>query len=412
MTNKPIRSGAMSDGSAVNIEARLRQLVETAHVAVAAACGIDAPRGIDVTRRLGLDPKLAWKLTRIANARDPFECVRYLPGDRAWEIVGARLRAHGVDAGLIGQLLTLAAEVRVAGRRWAGSPSAFVLMAAGVVAEGDPAASLEHRRNHWQSGSYIWGMRMRTMVRLDVFTPAADGRNMQGVTIRGFVDVERLRPDAPWYLEVPFVADDATTAQMPVRFEPLDATDARAEGPSFMRRYCSKRLPQFARSKKARTPVVMELPVGAVGMEDRFTLFHGARIRGELPMHRTPENQVGSLMQLMHTPTASLVFDLLIHRDIAGHLPTLAPKAFGVIDGWRGQFSVQSRDRIPMPIVCREIGAGRRDRQSNACHELPDIIETAIGYAGCPARDLRHFRTEIAYPPIPSAVVYEFPLLD
>ncbi len=35
------------------------------------------------------------------------------------------------------------------------------------------------------------------LLRLDILHPVADGLNIEMVTVRGFIDVERLRTDAP-----------------------------------------------------------------------------------------------------------------------------------------------------------------------------------------------------------------------
>ena len=41
---------------------------------------IDGMRPIDLARGLGVDMKLAWKASHLANAVEPFDAVRHLPG--------------------------------------------------------------------------------------------------------------------------------------------------------------------------------------------------------------------------------------------------------------------------------------------------------------------------------------------
>lgn len=70
-------------------------------------------------------------------------------------------------------------------------------------------------------------------------------------TVRGFVDVERLRADAPWYLEVPFCVDDLASGPMDVRFEPIDLDDRGRGAPFLLKRFCSDGVPTFEAPKRS-----------------------------------------------------------------------------------------------------------------------------------------------------------------
>lgn len=368
-------------------------------------------KGIDLVNKFQIDLKLAWKITRISKANDPFECVRYIPGQGGWDIFCNAALRDGANSGLIESARMSFAKVKDAGIAWGGDARGFELMAAGLARIGDPRVGLEHRKAHFTSGSYVWGVRAKSLIRLDVIHPASDGRNIEMATVRGFVDVERLRSDAPWYLEVPFCVDDLASRPMDVRFEPIDAGDIGRGAPFLLKRFCSDDIPTFEAPKRERVPRVVELPIGSVGVECGFTLFHGAVCRGTIPMHRSPGNEVACLMMKVQTPCERLVFDVLLHRDLI--IGDIAPTGsmFSVLDGWRGQFSHQNRDRIPIDYEIKEITGGKRAVAHDGFGHMDELVDWTVARGGWNRKLFRHYRAEISYPPVPSTMTIDFPLL-
>ncbi|MSR29041.1 MAG: hypothetical protein EXS03_05630 [Phycisphaerales bacterium] len=369
-------------------------------------------RGVDIISAFGIDAKLAWKVGRLCRSNDPFGCVRYLPGEKGWTILLNRMVRVGIETAMIDELARTFESVRRCGKAWAGESSAFTLMAAGLVKNPDPRVGLEHRRNHVISGSFVWGIRARSLVRLDILKPNPNSDNQELITIRGFVDVERLRADAPWYLEVPFCVEDDASCALPVRFSPLDSDDRSRVGPFLMKRFCSKSLPRFQTPKIERVPSVVELPVGAVGIEERFTLFHGAMVGGALPKRKSDANKVATLMLKVQTPCECVMFDTVVHRDLARPGWSPIPEVFIVLDGYRGQFSHQNRDRLPIELKPVELSPGRRSYRTDSFDQMAGLIDAAFARTGWDPAEFRHFRTELPYPPVPSALTINIPLLD
>ncbi len=369
-----------------------------------------AIRGTDLASRFGIDLKLAWKLNRIAKSEDPFEIVRYLPGAEGIRIFCEAARLANVPEVHVGVLSSAFATAKAAGLTWAGDSRAFELMAAGLASQRDPRVDLDQRKAHFLSGSYIWGVRAKSILRMDILKPSADSANVEMLTSRAFVDVERLRADAPWYVEVPFCVDDSGSGPLSVAFEPLDADDKGKGSPFLWKRFCSRDLPRFTRPNIERVPRVVELPVGAVGVECRFTLVHGAVVRGAMPARRTPGNEVAVLMVKVQLPCERAVLDAWIHRDLTakGWVPTGA--MYSVLDGWRGQFSHQNRDRLPIEYDIQEIAPGKRGMKLEGIEFAPALVDAGFARTGWDQREFRHFRIEIFYPPVPSTMTFEITL--
>ena len=400
-----------SSKSSEAVRLALESLRENVRNILKAQFGAANFRGIDLVSKLSVDLKLAWKITRISKANDPFECVRYLPGQSGWDIFCDAAEKIGTAKALVAAARQSFAKVKDAGLAWGGDARGFELLAAGLARIGDPRVGLEHRKNHFTSGSYVWGIRAKSLIRLDVIHPASDGRNIEMATVRGFVDVERLRADAPWYLEVPFCVDDLASGPMDVRFEPIDLADRGRGAPFLLKRFCSDGVPTFEAPKRERVPRVVELPIGSVGVECGFTLFHGAVCRGTIPMYRTPENEFASLMMKIQTPCERIVFDVLLHKDlIIGDFPPTG-SMFSVLDGWRGQFSHQNRDRIPIDYEIKEIKSGKRAVGYEGFGRMEELHDSTLARGGWDRKVFRHFRAEIAYPPVPSTMTIDIPLL-
>ena len=400
-----------SSKSSEAVRLALESLRENVRNILKAQFGAANFRGIDLVSKLSVDLKLAWKITRISKANDPFECVRYLPGQSGWDIFCDAAEKIGTAKALVAAARQSFAKVKDAGLAWGGDARGFELLAAGLARIGDPRVGLEHRKNHFTSGSYVWGIRAKSLIRLDVIHPASDGRNIEMATVRGFVDVERLRADAPWYLEVPFCVDDLASGPMDVRFEPIDLADRGRGAPFLLKRFCSDGVPTFEAPKRERVPRVVELPIGSVGVECGFTLFHGAVCRGTIPMYRTPENEFASLMMKIQTPCERIVFDVLLHKDlIIGDFPPTG-SMFSVLDGWRGQFSHQNRDRIPIDYEIKEVKSGKRAVGYEGFGRMEELHDSTLARGGWDRKVFRHFRAEIAYPPVPSTMTIDIPLL-
>src|SRR5205814_1895516 len=57
----------------------------------------DASKPTKIARRLGLDKNLAWRVSRIASAGDPYSATQHIPGDAGVDILVRSLERGGAD---------------------------------------------------------------------------------------------------------------------------------------------------------------------------------------------------------------------------------------------------------------------------------------------------------------------------
>ena len=82
-----------SDESFPQAAAAVMTELTTALTAVIEGCDrVPGSRPIDISRGLGIDMKLAWKASHLANAAAPFDAVRHLPG-----AAGVRILLNAAD---------------------------------------------------------------------------------------------------------------------------------------------------------------------------------------------------------------------------------------------------------------------------------------------------------------------------
>ena len=122
---------------AAPVRIALLELKSAMQELLSAVPGLAGFRPVDIESALGIDLKLAWKVSHLAHAGDPFDAVRHLPGDLAGSIVAEAARQRGVPAARIAAMRKALAIVQELGTAWAGSKRAFVLLSANLATAED-----------------------------------------------------------------------------------------------------------------------------------------------------------------------------------------------------------------------------------------------------------------------------------
>lgn len=157
--------------------------------------------------------------------------------------------------------------------------------------------------------------------------------------VAGWLDFRRLRTDARWVLFRERAYSDAATP-------PLE------EHPSLMREFCSSRLPEI-RIEQTENARIYELAEGPIGNEGAFTYYSCWRTRGLGSRYRTPEDDHGEFAAQISAPVETLVFDMLVHRDLP-YAEQAEVNVFGVLSS--DSLYRQDRYRLPFTEQLQSIG--------------------------------------------------------
>jgi hypothetical protein len=394
-----------------HVRESLVQLQSAVREALASVPGIAGPRPVDLEAALGIDLKLAWKVARIAQSGDPFACVRHLPGAAGWRIALAAMTRAEANAGKIARAAAAFDAAVATGTRWAGDRKAFDMMAAGLASGSDMRIDVEHRRQLHLGGSYVWGLRARLSLRVDILGPGARKGLLDCATLRGIVDLEHMRADAGWVLEAPFVVDDRGTKPVPMTLEALDG-EPGARAPHILRDFSTAPLPALQPVAAMRHTQALELAESTVGTEGRLTILQGSVVRSVQPVKTSRRHHGIFQLFKQRVPVERTVFDLVVHRSLLGESPNPEAILYSDLNLPAGAFIHQAKDRIPAGIGVDALGPAHRRQKLAHYDRYAELLGHAFERTGWDPAEYRVFRAEAAYLPVPSTLALELPFAD
>jgi hypothetical protein len=371
-------------------------------------------RAAHLAEALGVDHVLAWKAAKIIDGEDPFLAAQYVPGASGARILLQAAQDRGVPVRELKRARAAFEDFRELVRVHAGTRKAFDQMVAGYVTHNRERAELEQRRGAFERLGYLWGVQARCQVLSYLLNPSADGRSFDAATLRGFSDLRRLRPKAPWRLGRPQSIDDAGDLRSTFRRVALDPVDEGADplaAPPLLRSFCSQPLPRFLRLQQPNGTVEYLLEDGPVGNSGLLSCFTGELLYAAEPRYRDERHRDLVIRAYARTPCEHFLFDLFVHRALFGVMtPELA--LYSALFATDPSLSCQECDRIPH----FETVESHRDVLGAAlAPEAPryaEMIRFAFERLGWDPREFDLYRVRVAYPPVPSIIVLSQPLPD
>jgi hypothetical protein len=280
--------------------------VRAAVLDVLTAVGGNAARPQSVSRQLKVDRNLAWKMSKIAQQLEPFAIVQYLPGSSGIKIFVKACRRAGAPDKVLDQLQAAMDELQQLIEVHAGNRATFQMMLASEDDAQRKRVDLDHRKGAFQHNGYLWGVQAKAQIHTHVFHPSEDGETFDVASVRGFVDLCRLRPRVPWRISRMYTLDDERGMQSDfVRRASLDEGGSPEDDPRdlpLLTRYCSRPLPQIRRSVGPRGRVEYQLVGGAIGNTNSLTCMTGEVVYGAGSRWRGPDNRDLAVRARLRTP--------------------------------------------------------------------------------------------------------------
>lgn len=373
---------------------------------------LDPARPVDVANALGLDLKLAWRMFRLARAADPFEGARHVPGAVGYRIWTETAAAHAAPKPLVVEATDAYAQLQELIGRFAGSRKAFDMMIAGLASSGgDTRLAFEHRRQMFEGASYVWGLQSRATFRCDIVAPSTAAGKLDLVSIRGIVDLRRLRPEAAWRFRTAVSIDDkGVLRRMPDR-RPVDADESNASHlePPLLRDFCTEPLPEFRSHDLGGGWAEFEARSGGVGREAEQTIVIAELIRGHETIVRTEEFHGFHHLFSLRTPTELGVFDILCHRDVfepGGEFELVHNSDLHHCAVREGR-PHRSCDRLPGPNHPEKLGCGLGRAGLREVPFYVKMLESVFRKVGWSPEQFELHRARVPFPAIPSTIVLE-----
>jgi hypothetical protein len=364
----------------------------------------------ELARQLGLERNVAWKLFRLMNERDVFAAARFVPGQAS---IAAFVSA-AAEAGVPGKLLEKVTGATHAYSRvvqlHAGDRASADIMLGGRTGEAGESAL---RRSAFRSMSFLAGAQAEAQLKTFLMAPAADGsENLDGVSLNGFVELRRMRADAPVVIGRPMATDDRGKVLKAIPEETIDGPLPEGECMPLLRDYCSKPLPRFRLVQGEWGFMETELVGGPVGKTGAITFMTADVVRGLASRYRSEQNMNMDLVARIRTPTAVLICDVLAHAALFGEMtPRVAVYSDLFGDALRRG---PGRERYSLSSVHRVefLGQGLGRTQTPEIPRYTRMLQYVMDRLSWDGAQFNTYRVRIELPFTPTSMVVSFDLLD
>lgn len=361
-----------------------------------AEAGADPDKPQDVSRQLGLNKNLTWKLSRVLQADDPFEALPLLPGMAGLDLALEALQRAGASATAMERVRRSVAAVESMVETHGGDRATMELMLDSMGGSGlEKSRKLAFRGN-----AGTWGVLAKARVTAQFIAPSqADPDKLDAIQIAGLHQVRRFRAIPRWPV---FRLGRYLASGDAGRF----AIEESAEAPDgLLGSFSQGPLPEIHVEEEG-DGWVYEVGDGPIGRMGEFSCYFGFGYRNYVPRYTDTPGDTGTLAAAVGMPVETLLFDLFVHRD----LPEALAAETGVFGGpWLGTSAFPESARLPVNERLVHLG-----RNANLSTPLVDryapMMHAAFERAGWSPRDFHCLRMVVDHPPMPSRAVIRFPL--
>lgn len=370
-------------------------------LALAEAVGCDPLRPQEVSRRLGLNKNLTWKVARILAAPDSFEAISMLPGGEGVEIYLRAFASAGVDGRLVARAREAFRTFDEVVERHFGDRGQLELVLDGLRSDGNLENS---RRLAFRGMSGVFGVqaKMRLTAQIIAPSPAAEDRADLALVV-GLVGLQRLRPLG----SLPVFRTSAQAGDERRRTRPLFPGE-RAD--DFMVREFSSfpRATVHASSEAGRH--VFELSEGPLGRFGASDLFFGSVAPAAVITRGQSDDRHAEFLTAISIPAEGFASDLFVHRSIGG-IDTIEASVHSTLaQPLSADPTLRAVSRLPIdagPILVEDLADGFG---LSGAPRYGEIIARAFEALRQDPRDYRLVRVALPFPPVPAALLVRWEL--
>ncbi|MCP3861508.1 MAG: hypothetical protein GY704_17800 [Phycisphaeraceae bacterium] len=384
----------------------LRRGLRSALAALLGGCdSVTGARPIDISRGLGIDMKLAWKISHLAEAARPFDSARHLPGMAGMRIFLDAARRREADSGALKQTEDAFESVQKVIAEHCGSRKVFEAMVTEIQKAQDQPPEQADRERLFEGARSVWGLKADLIHRMDILHPCRVEGLLDCVTIRTLAGIRRLRGGVPLVFPRPRVVDDRGMESRSDLREPLDSGVGPNAFPT-VGTLCDGPIPTLHGQTRAEGTIFEALPLDGPDPLS-FTVVTGEILRAAQPTRVQGDSHGIYQLMRLRVPSPRAIFDVLVHESLVDH--DVQPDSYLASELHVSASFIHNVRRVRLPI-----GVRRREIEAN---ETPDLdckggtstrLEIAMQAADCRREDFRWFRLEVEYPPICSLIAFEF----
>ena len=357
-----------------------------------------AERPMGLAKELGCQKDLSGRVHRALTNEDPLATLYHLPGPSALRDLIERIqkRKRALPEELAAAREAVQAFEHLV-RTQAGDQSTFKGMISSRLPEAREKQELAGRQDMFRGIRALKGVAVKTLVFAEIATPCEHGNHVNLTGMQGFLGLRRFREDATVRIAARRLPDPPEEAG-------LDS-ESRRPSPSEvdLSEYNSKSASVIVDRESGREHGLTHQLLGQTGIGNRRAsdVFFGERglcsidaslIRGE-------QSRKASVSLIVSEPAEQLIFDVLIHKDLAlSSIPqplVTETAEFGPIHGGSPMVELY---RLPSSVSIKESSMGLAGLRLSSFERYLNLLHRLCEEAHCEPTDLRAFRMSVKFP--------------
>ena len=394
---------------ASDFEADARKVAQQVRGALAGAFDVvqvDARRPIQVSRRLGLERNLGWKVCKIITESEPLAAISSVAGRPSQAALLDSLRRAGVPHVSVRALEDgLDAFERMVAIH-AGERETLDRLLAGLGGEKRAEREKAYRKQAFQGNSVIWGVQTRVRLAMLIVYPDAKSKRYSTAIVTGFIDFQFLRSGVSWPLMGMRLRSDAGGEMSLERLTPIDPGVTDPDAYPALREFCSPNMPP-CRATKDEHGVRFLAPEGMVGLPGKFTCVTGFK----LPCVEDSKDSHADFGALVQIPAETLQHDMFMHESLASKVRPEFQLNSALPDETQFLHAASWRNPLPVAEELHDLGTGLANLTTPDVHAYPKMVETVLRHLAVNPNEFRCFRFAMQYPPMPSRATFRYPHL-
>lgn len=366
--------------------------------------GADPATPQEVARSFRINKTLTWNISKLMLAEDGLAAIPHVPGNSSIERFLKATENKGASRRVVESVREATREFERVVQEHVGDRATLDLVIDGLDIEG-PGLE-QSRKRAYLGNSGIYGVQARTNLMSCYLAPSKDDPSqLDMVMLRGLVGVRRLRQSVRLPLFRMRQWSDAGQAIGSSQWEPIDEN---ADSP-FLSTFNQGDVPEIE-AVEADGGIDYVIQPGAIGNRGAFDCYFGDMIRAGASRYSTKEDDTGEFGVTVSTPTESVIFDLIAHKDLPfifdakchvyAHLYTTSS-----VDGqWDDAAQLPIRQQ---PVQLPGSPPAVATKLAPKYNEIQSFVFERLGWD---ASDFRGVRLEMKYPPLRSTIVQRFHL--